>query len=81
MRIIPEGGNGGMEPSLFGVDCTPNTVATTWQKFELIYETWTCPPLFPIPLTCQIPTTKWMEQVQGHEPVSLTVLHATANTP
>jgi hypothetical protein len=70
-----------MEPSLFGVDHTPNTVAITWQKFELIYEMWTSPPLFPIPLTtCQIPTTKWMEQAQGHDPASLTILHTTVNT-
>jgi hypothetical protein len=43
-----------MEPSLFGDDRALNTVVTTWQKFELIYELWTRPLLSLKPLaTCQ----------------------------
>ena len=81
-RMTPEGGNSGMEPSLFGDDHAPNTVVTMWLKFELIYELW-ARPLFSLkPLAiCQIPTTRWMVRVRGRDLALPTVLHATANVP
>src|ERR1700692_3930046 len=81
-RVTPEGGNSGMEPSLFGDDHAPNTVVTMWLKFELIYELWARPLLSLKPLaTYQIPTTRWTVRVRGPDLALPTVLHATANVP
>jgi hypothetical protein len=71
-----------MEPSLFGDDCAPNAVVTTWLKFELIYELWTGPLLFlKLLATCQIPMTRWMVRLRDHDPVLHTILHTTVNAP
>ena len=79
-HVTPEGGNSGMEPSLFGDDHAPNTVVTMWLKFELIYELWTRPLLSLKPLaTCQIPTTRWTVRVWGRDLALPTVLHTTVN--
>src|SRR5882762_7523994 len=81
-RVTPEGGNSGMEPSLFGDDHAPNTVVTMWQKFELIYELWARLLLSLKPLAiCQIPTTRWTVRVRGCDLALPTVLHTTANVP
>src|SRR5882762_10133970 len=81
-RMTPEGGNSGMEPSLFGDDHAPNTVVTMWLKFELIYELWVRPLLSLKPLaTCQIPTTRWTVRVRGRNLTLPTIPHATANVP
>jgi hypothetical protein len=79
-HVTPEGGNSGMEPSLFGDDHAPNTVVTMWLKFELIYELWAHPLLSLKPQAiCQIPTTRWMVWVRGCDLALPTILHATAN--
>jgi hypothetical protein len=71
-----------MEPSLFWDDHAPNTVVTMWLKFELIYELWTRPLLFlKLLATCQIPTTRWMVQVWGHNPILQTIFHTTTTAP